>query len=157
VFLDLEKKVSATINETQVDRAMDPAELAVIGHRFMSIGEQMGHALQKTSVSVNIKKRLDFSCALFSPEGRLVANVPYVLVHLDSMEQDLMYQYEKYLGQLISGYVMVLKLIASCRWNCGLGKLSTILEMKILCYGLEMLLSQTTQSNEELICPTSLV
>jgi len=107
VLLDLEKKGSADVNETTIDRAVDPVELTVMAHRFMSIAEQMGHALQKTSVSVNIKERLDFSCALFSPDSRLVANAPHVPVHLGSMEQAVIYQHEKYLGQLRPGDVIV--------------------------------------------------
>ena len=57
---------------------IDPIQLSVFGHRFMAVSEQMGRALQKTAVSVNIKERMDFSCALFDPEGRLVANAPHV-------------------------------------------------------------------------------
>jgi 5-oxoprolinase (ATP-hydrolysing) len=53
---------------------IDPVQLSVFGHRFMSIAEQMGRTLQKTSVSLNIKERLDFSCAIFGPSGDLVAN-----------------------------------------------------------------------------------
>lgn len=53
---------------------LDPVQLSVFGHRFMGIAEQMGRTLQKTSVSTNIKERLDFSCALFSANGKLVAN-----------------------------------------------------------------------------------
>lgn len=49
---------------------VDHIRLSVFGHRFMSIAEQMGRALQKTAVSLNIKERLDFSCALFGPDGR---------------------------------------------------------------------------------------
>ncbi|KAI0853332.1 Hydantoinase/oxoprolinase N-terminal region-domain-containing protein [Daldinia vernicosa] len=64
---------------------VDPVKLNIFGHRFMSIAEQMGRALQKTSVSINIKERLDFSCAIFSPDGQLVANAPHVPVHLGSM------------------------------------------------------------------------
>lgn len=48
---------------------VDHIQLSVFGHRFMSIAEQMGRALQKTAVSLNIKERLDFSCALFGPDG----------------------------------------------------------------------------------------
>ncbi|KAF2023985.1 hypothetical protein EK21DRAFT_104979 [Setomelanomma holmii] len=88
-------------------RTVDPVELSVMAHRFMSIAEQMGLALQKTSVSVNIKERLDFSCTLFSPEGRLVANAPHVPVHLGSMEQAVMYQHKKYEGLLRPGDVIV--------------------------------------------------
>lgn len=63
----------------------DPILLAVFSHRFMSIAEQMGRTLQRTAVSVNIKERLDFSCALFGPDGSLVANAPHMPVHLGSM------------------------------------------------------------------------
>jgi 5-oxoprolinase (ATP-hydrolysing) len=51
----------------------------------MSIAEQMGRILQKTSMSLNIKERLDFSCAVFGPDAGLVANAPHVPVHLGSM------------------------------------------------------------------------
>ncbi|KAL1876667.1 hypothetical protein Plec18167_005075 [Paecilomyces lecythidis] len=61
---------------------IDPVQLSVFGHRFMSIAEQMGRTVQKTSVSPNIKERLDFSCAIFGPDGGLVANAPHVPVHL---------------------------------------------------------------------------
>ena len=64
---------------------LDPIELSIFGHRFMSIAEQMGITLQRTSASTNIKERLDFSCALFDPFGCLVANAPHVPVHLGSM------------------------------------------------------------------------
>ncbi|KAF4987548.1 hypothetical protein FGRMN_10300 [Fusarium graminum] len=109
VVLDLESKLSTQIEEEDVlgERKVDPVQLTVMSHRFMSIAEQMGHALQKTSVSVNIKERLDFSCALFSPDGRLVANAPHVPVHLGSMEQAVMYQHNKYKGQLRPGDVLV--------------------------------------------------
>ena len=56
----------------------DPIQLSIFGHRFMGVAEQMGRALQKTSVSTNIKERLDFSCTVFSPDGGLVANAPHV-------------------------------------------------------------------------------
>jgi 5-oxoprolinase (ATP-hydrolysing) len=58
----------------------------------MSIAEQMGFKLQKTSVSTNIKERLDFSCALFDHRGRLVANAPHLPVHLGSMQEAVKYQ-----------------------------------------------------------------
>ena len=66
-------------------------ELSIFGHRFMSIAEQMGLTLQKTSVSTNIKERLDFSCALFDPNGNLVANAPHLPVHLGSMQDAVRY------------------------------------------------------------------
>ena len=55
--------------------------------RFMGIAEQMGRTLQRTSISVNIKERLDFSCALFGPAGDLVANAPHLPVHLGAMSE----------------------------------------------------------------------
>lgn len=72
--------------EEKISVQVDPIRLTIFGHRLMSIAEQMGHTLQKTSVSTNIKERLDFSCALFSPDGGLVANAPHVRVHLGSMQ-----------------------------------------------------------------------
>ncbi|MGH4026128.1 MAG: hydantoinase B/oxoprolinase family protein, partial [Pseudonocardiaceae bacterium] len=63
----------------------DPVRLEIFNNLFMSIAEQMGAALQSTAQSVNIKERLDFSCALFDPAGNLVANAPHIPVHLGSM------------------------------------------------------------------------
>jgi N-methylhydantoinase B/oxoprolinase/acetone carboxylase alpha subunit len=64
----------------------------------MSIAEQMGRALQRTSVSVNIKERLDFSCALFAPDGALVANAPHLPVHLGAMSEAVKAQIKYYQG-----------------------------------------------------------
>ena len=64
---------------------VDPVLLEVFNNLFMSIAEQMGSVLQNSAYSVNIKERLDFSCALFDAAGRLVANAPHVPVHLGSM------------------------------------------------------------------------
>ncbi|HVH20054.1 MAG TPA: hydantoinase B/oxoprolinase family protein [Myxococcota bacterium] len=63
----------------------DPVRLEVFGHRFMSIAEQMGAVLRNTSVSTNIKERLDYSCAVFDRDGGLVANAPHIPVHLGAM------------------------------------------------------------------------
>ncbi len=63
----------------------DPVLLEVFNNLFMSVAEQMGAALENTAYSVNIKERLDFSCAIFDPDGNLVANAPHVPVHLGSM------------------------------------------------------------------------
>ncbi|MFJ3794001.1 hydantoinase B/oxoprolinase family protein [Kitasatospora sp. NPDC090091] len=63
----------------------DPVLLEVFNNLFMSIAEQMGARLKSTAQSVNIKERLDFSCALFDPDGALVANAPHIPVHLGSM------------------------------------------------------------------------
>jgi 5-oxoprolinase (ATP-hydrolysing) len=64
---------------------VDPVMLEVMANLFMAIAEEMGVALQNTASSVNIKERLDFSCALFDREGDLVANAPHIPVHLGSM------------------------------------------------------------------------
>ena len=58
----------------------------------MGIAEQMGRVLQRTSISVNIKERLDFSCALFGPDGALVANAPHLPVHLGAMSEAVRFQ-----------------------------------------------------------------
>ncbi len=63
----------------------DPITLELFNRRFMGVAEAMGAALERTAQSVNIKERLDFSCALFDPEGGLVANAPHMPVHLGSM------------------------------------------------------------------------
>jgi 5-oxoprolinase (ATP-hydrolysing) len=65
--------------------APDPVRLELYNHRFGAIAEQMGVRLQQTSQSVNIRERLDFSCAVFDADGRLVANAPHIPVHLGSM------------------------------------------------------------------------
>ncbi|MEM8952326.1 MAG: hydantoinase B/oxoprolinase family protein [Pseudomonadota bacterium] len=72
-----------------VGTAVDPVMLEVFNNLFMSIAEQMGVTLANTAYSVNIKERLDFSCALFDAEGALVANAPHVPVHLGSMSDSI--------------------------------------------------------------------
>ena len=67
----------------------DPVLLEVFNNLFMSIAEQMGATLANTAYSVNIKERLDFSCAIFAPDGSLVANAPHVPVHLGSMGESI--------------------------------------------------------------------
>ena len=81
--------VLSRIVPLQRDKAIgtqaDPVMLEVFNNLFMSIAEQMGVTLQKTAYSVNIKERLDFSCAIFDAKGALVANAPHMPVHLGSM------------------------------------------------------------------------
>ena len=67
----------------------DPVMLEVFNNLFMNIAEQMGLRLQNTAYSVNIKERLDFSCALFSAAGELIANAPHMPVHLGSMSESI--------------------------------------------------------------------
>ena len=73
--------------EFAVGTECDPVMLEVFNNLFMSIAEQMGFTLEKTAYSVNIKERLDFSCALFDPDGDLVANAPHIPIHLGSMSE----------------------------------------------------------------------
>ncbi|WP_417518626.1 hydantoinase B/oxoprolinase family protein [Minwuia sp.] len=75
--------------EVAVGTQVDPVMLEVFNNLFMSIAEQMGATLANTAYSVNIKERYDFSCALFDPEGGLVANAPHVPVHLGSMSESI--------------------------------------------------------------------
>jgi 5-oxoprolinase (ATP-hydrolysing) len=77
------KRVSA------IGTKADPIMLEVFNNLFMSIAEQMGVALQNTAYSVNIKERLDFSCAVFAHDGTLVANAPHMPVHLGSMDRSV--------------------------------------------------------------------
>jgi len=77
---------------TSVGTNLDPIQLSIFSHRFMSIAEQMGRTLQRTAISTNIKERLDFSCALFGPDGGLVANAPHIPVHLGAMQEAIRYQ-----------------------------------------------------------------
>ncbi|KAK0432871.1 Hydantoinase B/oxoprolinase-domain-containing protein [Armillaria borealis] len=86
---------------------VDPIQLSVFGHRFMGIAEQMGTILRQTSISTNIKERLDYSCALFSPEGLLVANAPHIPCHLGAMSSAVRFQAELHKGQLQEGDVLV--------------------------------------------------
>lgn len=72
----------------------DPVKLSIFAHRFMGIAEQMGRTLARTAISVNIKERLDFSCALFTSDGGLVANAPHIPVHLGAMQSAVRFQVE---------------------------------------------------------------
>ncbi|KAI1336859.1 Hydantoinase B/oxoprolinase-domain-containing protein [Xylariaceae sp. FL0016] len=94
-------------SEDEHELVVDPIKLSIFGHRFMSIAEQMGRTLQKTSISLDIKERLDFSCAIFSPDGELVANAPHVPVHLGSMSYAVKYQHNLHRGKLRPGDVLV--------------------------------------------------
>jgi 5-oxoprolinase (ATP-hydrolysing) len=67
----------------------DPVTLEVMGNAFMSIAEQMGHVLERTAQSTNIRERLDFSCAIFDRDGELVANAPHIPVHLGAMSESV--------------------------------------------------------------------
>ncbi|KAK2767539.1 hypothetical protein FQN54_003696 [Arachnomyces sp. PD_36] len=107
VVIDAGQKSSIS-SDTQIqDTTINPIHLSIFAHRFMSIAEQMGRTLQKTAVSTNIKERLDFSCALFSPDGGLCANAPNIPVHLGSMQFAVRYQLKHWAGKLKDGDVLV--------------------------------------------------
>ena len=87
-YLILER-VAPRPRAVAVGTNVDPVMLEVFNNLFMSIAEQMGVALQNTAYSVNIKERLDFSCALFDAAGSLIANAPHIPVHLGSMGESV--------------------------------------------------------------------
>ena len=76
----------ALVQQAAIGTRADPVMLEIFNNLFMSIAEQMGVTLQNTAYSVNIKERLDFSCAVFDNRGNLVANAPHMPVHLGSMD-----------------------------------------------------------------------
>jgi len=78
-------RVEAVQRDRAAGTAVDPVRLEIFNNLFMAIAEEMGVVLQSTATSVNIKERLDFSCALFDREGALIANAPHIPVHLGSM------------------------------------------------------------------------
>jgi 5-oxoprolinase (ATP-hydrolysing) len=87
-YLILER-VTALPQRVAIGTQVDPVMLEVFNNLFMAIAEQMGVALQNTAYSVNIKERLDFSCAIFDREGALIANAPHMPVHLGSMGESV--------------------------------------------------------------------
>lgn len=99
------KSISSTINIAE--NIADVVQLSIFNHRFMGIAEQMGRTLQRTSISTNIKERLDFSCALFGPDGGLVANAPHVPVHLGAMSSTVRWQIKYWGDNLNEGDVLV--------------------------------------------------
>lgn len=86
----------------------DPVLLEIFNKLFMSIAEQMGFVLQNTAHSVNIKERLDFSCAIFDAGGQLVANAPHIPVHLGSMGESVQAILRRYSACLQAGDVYLL-------------------------------------------------
>lgn len=104
VILEVDKAEKQNV----ATETVDPVTLSVFGHRFMTVAEQMGHTMEKTSISVNIKERLDYSCAVFSADGGLVANAPHVPSHLGSMSTAIAYQARRYkAGELKPGDVII--------------------------------------------------
>jgi 5-oxoprolinase (ATP-hydrolysing) len=83
------QRIVARATQHAIGTDADPVMLEVFNNLFMNIAEQMGLRLQNTAYSVNIKERLDFSCALFSARGELIANAPHMPVHLGSMSESI--------------------------------------------------------------------
>ncbi|MFP6734079.1 MAG: hydantoinase B/oxoprolinase family protein [Rhodospirillales bacterium] len=83
------RRVEPRPGQAKVGTELDPVMLELFNNLFMSAAEQMGETLKNTAYSVNIKERLDFSCAVFDPNGELVANAPHIPVHLGSMSESV--------------------------------------------------------------------
>jgi 5-oxoprolinase (ATP-hydrolysing) len=102
------RRVEALPERHAIGTSVDPVMLEVFNNLFMSIAEQMGLRLQNTAYSVNIKERLDFSCAIFDHEGKLVANAPHMPVHLGSMGESIKAVMHKNAGRMKAGDVYML-------------------------------------------------
>jgi 5-oxoprolinase (ATP-hydrolysing) len=101
-------RVAARTADASVGTEVDPVMLEIFNNLFMSIAEQMGVRLRSTAHSVNIKERLDFSCALFDVEGNLIANAPHIPVHLGSMGESIKVVIARNAGTMRPGDVFVL-------------------------------------------------
>jgi 5-oxoprolinase (ATP-hydrolysing) len=101
-------RVAPRPSGSSVGTGADPVMLEIFGNLFMSIAEQMGVRLQSTAHSVNIKERLDFSCAIFDAAGGLIANAPHIPVHLGSMGESIKVVMERNRGRMRPGDVYVL-------------------------------------------------
>jgi 5-oxoprolinase (ATP-hydrolysing) len=103
----LNRRVARAVQHA-VGTTVDPVLLEVFNNLFMNIAEQMGLQLQNTAYSVNIKERLDFSCALFDTAGNLIANAPHMPVHLGSMGESIKTVIRENAGKMQPGDVYVL-------------------------------------------------
>ncbi|MFC5462875.1 hydantoinase B/oxoprolinase family protein [Massilia niabensis] len=101
-------RVEALPERHAIGTTADPVMLEIFNNLFMSIAEQMGLRLQNTAYSVNIKERLDFSCAIFDAGGNLVANAPHMPVHLGSMGESIKTVMRANAGRMRAGDVYVL-------------------------------------------------
>ncbi len=102
------KRVEALPERRAIGTTADPVMLEIFNNLFMSIAEQMGLRLQNTAYSVNIKERLDFSCAIFDADGNLVANAPHMPVHLGSMGESIKTVMRENAGRMRAGDVYML-------------------------------------------------
>ena len=102
------RRVVPLRRQEAIGTSVDPVMLEVFNNLFMSIAEQMGATLANTAYSVNIKERMDFSCAIFTPDGDLVANAPHVPVHLGSMSESVRKILERNRGDIRPGDVFMM-------------------------------------------------
>ncbi len=102
------QRVEALPERRAIGTTADPVMLEIFNNLFMSIAEQMGLRLQNTAHSVNIKERLDFSCAIFDQDGNLVANAPHMPVHLGSMGESIKTVMRENAGRMHAGDVYIL-------------------------------------------------
>jgi len=102
------RRVEPLQRASAIGTRVDPVLLEVFNNLFMSIAEQMGVTLANTATSVNIKERLDFSCALFDPQGNLIANAPHMPVHLGSMGESVQEIMRRRGDTMLPGDVFVL-------------------------------------------------
>jgi len=101
-------RVEARPDRVGAGTAVDPVMLEIFNNLFMSVAEQMGVRLQATAHSVNVKERLDFSCAVFDADGGLIANAPHMPVHLGSMGESIKIVAHRNAGRMLPGDVYVL-------------------------------------------------
>ncbi|WP_342118664.1 hydantoinase B/oxoprolinase family protein [Pseudoduganella sp. OTU4001] len=101
-------RVEALPARRAIGTTADPVMLEIFNNLFMSIAEQMGLRLQNTAYSVNIKERLDFSCAIFDADGNLIANAPHMPVHLGSMGESIKTVMRENAGKMHPGDVYML-------------------------------------------------
>ena len=102
------RRTEALPERRAIGTTADPVMLEIFNNLFMSIAEQMGLRLQNTAYSVNIKERLDFSCAIFDAEGNLIANAPHMPVHLGSMGESIKTVMRRNAGAMQPGDVFML-------------------------------------------------
>ena len=102
------ERVTARPHRVAIGTAVDPVMLEIFNNLYMSIAEQMGLRLANTAFSVNIKERLDFSCAVFDQHGQLIANAPHMPVHLGSMGESIRTVIRENAGRMHAGDVYVL-------------------------------------------------
>jgi 5-oxoprolinase (ATP-hydrolysing) len=102
------ERVEARPHRQAIGTKVDPVMLEIFNNLYMSIAEQMGLRLANTAYSVNIKERLDFSCALFDAQGQLIANAPHMPVHLGSMGESIRTVIRENAGKMRPGNVYVL-------------------------------------------------